>query len=108
LHDTSLHHFFEGIYRRKLRDLDRYVEVMRRYYGREGTEAALRNFASRGRQNDQMAVRFPLTEHALEGARESSNVEAPSKWRAPRRSRQHRRSPAGSDPALIWSTSVHT
>ena len=43
LHDTSLHHFFEGIYRRKLRDLDRHVEVMRRYYGREGAEAALRN-----------------------------------------------------------------
>ena len=69
LHDTSLHHFFEGIYRRKSRDLDRYVEVMRRYYGREGAEAALRNFASRGRENDQMAVRFPLTEHALEDAR---------------------------------------
>ena len=69
LHDTSLHHFFEGIYRRELRDLDRYVEVMRRYYGREGAEAALRNFASRGRENDQMAVSFPLTEHALEDAR---------------------------------------
>ena len=114
LHDTSLHHFFEGIYRRKLRDLDRYVEVMRHYYGHEGAQAALRNFASRGRENDQMAVSFPLTEHALEdargvlvhtqqayerlrtvlsvpvcyvplpfGARESTNVEAPSQWRAP-------------------------
>ena len=69
LHDTSLHHFFDGIYRRKLRDPDRYVEVMRRYYGREGAEAALRNLASRGRENDQMAVSFPLTEHALENAR---------------------------------------
>ena len=61
--------FFDGIYRRKLRDPDRYVEVMRRYYGREGAEAALRNLASRGRENDQMAVSFPLTEHALENAR---------------------------------------
>ena len=69
LHDTSLQHFFEGIYRRKLRDLDRYVEVMGRYYGREGAEAALHNFALRGRENDQMAVKFPLTEHALEDAR---------------------------------------
>ena len=68
LHDTSLHHFFERVYRRKLRDLDRYVEVMRRYYGREGAEAALRNFALKGRENDQMAMSFPLTEHALEGA----------------------------------------
>jgi glycosyltransferase involved in cell wall biosynthesis len=68
LHDTCLHHFFDGIYRRKLHDLERYVEVMRRYYGPEGAHAARRNFVSKGRENDGLAVRYPLTEHALEGA----------------------------------------
>ena len=69
LHDTSLHHFFDGIYRRSLRDPDRYVEAMRRYYGHEGAQAALRNLASKGRETDRMAVTYPLTAHALEDAR---------------------------------------
>jgi glycosyltransferase involved in cell wall biosynthesis len=68
LHDRSLHHLFDGIYRRKHRDLSGYMEVMRRYYGSAGAEAAQHNFALRGRELDQLAIRFPLTEHALEGA----------------------------------------
>ena len=68
LHDLSMHHFFDALYRTQLRRKDLYVEVMRRYYGNQAAERADENFGKKGSMNDELSQMYPLTEHALENA----------------------------------------
>ncbi len=68
LHDLRLHHFFDGIYRVKLRDLHSYLAVMKKFYGEEGRRDAAICFQQDARNIDYMAERYPLTELALENA----------------------------------------
>lgn len=68
LHDFRLHHFFDGIYRVKLRDLNSYLSIMAKYYGAEGRRAAALCYQSDARNIDEMAERYPLTELAVENA----------------------------------------
>jgi glycosyltransferase involved in cell wall biosynthesis len=68
LHDLRLHHFFDGIYRVKLRDLNSYLAVMSRYYGDAGRQEAMTCYRSNARNIDYMAERYPLTELAIENA----------------------------------------
>jgi glycosyltransferase involved in cell wall biosynthesis len=68
LHDMRLHHFFDGLYRVKWRDLDAYLAVMEKYYGEQGRLDALECFKQDARNIDEMAVRYPLTQLATENA----------------------------------------
>ena len=68
LHDFHLHHFFDGIYRVKRRDLDSYLAVMEAYYGDEGRRDAAESFANEARNIGYMAERYPLTRLAVENA----------------------------------------
>jgi glycosyltransferase involved in cell wall biosynthesis len=68
LHDFSLHHFFDGLYRVKWRDLDAYLAVMEAYYGEEGRRAAAESFHNEARNIGFMAERYPLTGLAVENA----------------------------------------
>ncbi len=68
LHDFRLHHFFDGIYRAKLRDLNSYLEVMGKYYGDDGRRAAKACYQNDARNIDSMSERYPLTGLALENA----------------------------------------
>ena len=68
LHDERLHHFFDGIYRVQQRDMASYLALMERYYGAEGRRAGEACYLSDARNIDEMAERYPLTAHALEGA----------------------------------------
>jgi glycosyltransferase involved in cell wall biosynthesis len=68
LHDFSLHHFFDGLYRVKWRDLDSYLAVMEAYYGEEGRRDAAESFRDEARNIGYMAERYPLTRLALENA----------------------------------------
>lgn len=68
LHDTRLHHFFDGLYRVKSRDLSSYLAVMEFYYGAEGYRAGADCFRHDARNINEMAERFPLTDHALENS----------------------------------------
>ena len=68
LHDLRLHHFFDGIFRVKLRDLNSYLAVMSRYYGDVGRQEALNCYRTNARNIDYMAERYPLTELALDNA----------------------------------------
>jgi len=68
LHDTRLHHFFDGIYRVQRRDLSSYLEVMELYYGAEGRRDAADCFQQDARNINEMARKYPLTEHALENS----------------------------------------
>lgn len=68
LHDFSLHHFFDGLYRVKWRDLDAYLAVMEGYYGEEGRRDAAESFHNEARNIGYMAERYPLTRLALENA----------------------------------------
>jgi glycosyltransferase involved in cell wall biosynthesis len=68
LHDMRLHHFFDGLYRVKWRDLDAYQSVMCKYYGEQGRLDALECFTQEARNIDSMAERYPLTQLATENA----------------------------------------
>lgn len=68
LHDFRLHHFFDGIFRVKHRDLHSYLAVMERYYGERGRLAAMYCFQNDAKNIDEMAERYPLTEFAFANA----------------------------------------
>jgi len=68
LHDTRLHHFFDGLYRVQQRDLAGYLELMDFYYGPEGRQDAYDCFISEARNINEMAAKYPLTELAIENA----------------------------------------
>ncbi len=68
LHDFRLHHFFDGLYRVKQRDLNSYLTVMAKYYGEEGRRDARSSYQNDARNIDFMAERYPLTDLALENA----------------------------------------
>jgi glycosyltransferase involved in cell wall biosynthesis len=68
LHDTRLHHFFDGLYRVQQRDLTGYLELMDFYYGPEGRQDAYDCFISEARNINEMAAKYPLTELAMENA----------------------------------------
>ena len=68
LHDFRLHHFFDGIFRVKLRDLHSYLDVMTRYYGEQGRRDAANCFKQDAMNINQMAEQYPLTELALENS----------------------------------------
>ena len=68
LHDFSLHHFFDGLYRVKWRDLDSYLAVMEAHYGEEGRRDAAESFHNEARNIGYMAERYPLTRLAVENA----------------------------------------
>lgn len=68
LHDFSLHHFFDGFYRVKWRDLDSYLAVMEAYYGEEGRRDAAESYHNEARNIGYMAERYPLTRLAVENA----------------------------------------
>jgi glycosyltransferase involved in cell wall biosynthesis len=68
LHDFSLHHFFDGLYRAQWHDLNSYLAVMATYYGEEGRRDAADSFRNDARNIQYMAERYPLTPLALEQA----------------------------------------
>ncbi len=68
LHDTRLHHFFDGLYRVEWRDLPSYLAVMEFYYGEEGRRDAADCFLNDARNINEMAEKYPLTELALENS----------------------------------------
>jgi glycosyltransferase involved in cell wall biosynthesis len=68
LHDLRLHHFFDGLYRVKWRDLEGYLAVMERYYGDEGRLDAELCYRSEAVNINEMAERYPLTKLATENA----------------------------------------
>jgi glycosyltransferase involved in cell wall biosynthesis len=68
LHDTRLHHFFDGLYRVQQRDLAGYLELMDFYYGPQGRQEAYDCFLSEARNINEMAAKYPLTELAIENA----------------------------------------
>ncbi len=68
LHDTRLHHFFDGIYRVQRRDLSGYLAMMEFYYGAAALPEARECFMSEGRTIDVMAEKYPLTKLATENA----------------------------------------
>ena len=68
IHDTRLHHFFDGIYRVQRRDLSGYLAVMEFYYGAAALPEARECFMSEGRNINVMAEKYPLTHLATENA----------------------------------------
>lgn len=68
LHDTRLHHFFDGLYRAQWRDLSGYLELMEFYYGPAGRHDGYECFTSEARNINEMAEKYPLTELATENA----------------------------------------
>jgi glycosyltransferase involved in cell wall biosynthesis len=68
LHDTRLHHFFDGLYRVQWRDLPGYLAMMEYYYAAEGIRDAADCFRNEARNINEMAEKYPLTEHALENS----------------------------------------
>src|SRR5882672_433535 len=68
LHDFSLHHFFDGLYRVQWRDLTSYLAVMETYYGETGRLDAAESYDNDARNIGYMAERYPLTQLAVENA----------------------------------------
>jgi glycosyltransferase involved in cell wall biosynthesis len=68
LHDFRLHHFFDGLYRVKWRDLGSYLTAMEAYYGDEGRRDAAESFQNEARNIAHMAEHYPLTRLAVENA----------------------------------------
>lgn len=68
LHDFRLHHFFDGLFRVKWRDLNSYLRVMEKYYGEAGSRDAADSFRSEARNISYMAETYPLTQLAVENA----------------------------------------
>ncbi len=65
LHDTRLHHFFDGLYREQWQDLAGYLASMQFYYGEAGLVDAAESFSTEARNINSMAERYPLTRLAL-------------------------------------------
>lgn len=68
LHDFRLHHFFDGVYRKHLKDTDEYLMQMMTFYGEKGLRDATEFIANEEAYIDYMAERYPLTPLALENA----------------------------------------
>jgi glycosyltransferase involved in cell wall biosynthesis len=68
LHDTRLHHFFDGLYRVQWRDLPAYLAAMEFYYGERGVRDGADCFRNDARNINEMAEKYPLTKHALENS----------------------------------------
>lgn len=68
LHDFRLHHFFDGLFRVKWRDLNSYLAAMENYYGEEGRRDAAECFRNEARNISFMAEKYPLTRLAVENA----------------------------------------
>lgn len=68
LHDTRLHHFFDGLYRVQWGDLPAYLELMEFYYGEAGRHDAYECFMNEARNINEMAEKYPLTALATENA----------------------------------------
>lgn len=68
LHDTRLHHLFDGLYRVQRRDLSAYLAMMEFYYGVAGRNDAHECFMSEGHNINVMAEKYPLTDLATENA----------------------------------------
>lgn len=67
LHDTHLQHLFAGLIAYSGGDREKYISIMRRFYGENGESSARALFA--GSQNIfQLAATYPMTEYALERA----------------------------------------
>lgn len=67
LHDLRLPHLFAGIYVEYRRDRSAYRQLMLRFYGQRGLLAA-DEVLSQEREVSDLAVEFPFTEFAVEGA----------------------------------------
>ncbi|MFN2454457.1 MAG: glycosyltransferase [Pyrinomonadaceae bacterium] len=68
LHDVSLHHFFDGIYRAQWQDAGGYLAEMDFHYGATGRRDAAECFDTNARNIDYMAQQYPLTPLALRHA----------------------------------------
>ena len=67
LHDVKVHHFFEGIFRERLRDEKRYLDLLKKYHGPLGREAGVAFCKSR-LPIEFMAEHFPMTAWAVRNA----------------------------------------
>jgi glycosyltransferase involved in cell wall biosynthesis len=67
LHDARLHHMFLGAFRHRWNDRDGYVRLLEKYYGPSVHEAA-RDSWQGTIDTDAMAIRWPLTEAAVDNA----------------------------------------
>lgn len=65
LHDLSLQHLFAGTLLHYQNNVDAYLQVMGRYYGEDGREAAQRLVDHRATP-EELATRYPLTPLVLE------------------------------------------
>lgn len=68
LHDTRLHHLFDGLYRVQRRDLSGYLDMMEFHYGAAAFADARECFMSEGQNINVMAEKYPLTQLATENA----------------------------------------
>jgi glycosyltransferase involved in cell wall biosynthesis len=68
LHDTRLHHLFDGLYRVQWRDLSAYLALMEFHYGPAGRNDGYECFMSEAQNINEMAEKYPLTELATENA----------------------------------------
>ena len=67
LHDLCLQHLFGGHYLQARKDRSTYIWQMARYYGEAGRRTA-QSFAAGACSTESLAIRYPLTGLALEGA----------------------------------------
>lgn len=67
LHDVKMHHFFEGVYRERLRDENRYVNALKEEHGARGQQAGIAFNQSRV-TIDFMAEHYPMTAWAMRNA----------------------------------------
>jgi glycosyltransferase involved in cell wall biosynthesis len=67
LHDTHLQHLFVELFKRRLRKLGVYRDMMARYHGQAGQDAA-GDYLKGRMTTEQLASQFPLTALALENA----------------------------------------
>jgi glycosyltransferase involved in cell wall biosynthesis len=67
LHDLCLHDFFAMVLLRTLKQPDRYLDALERWYGGEGRRAG-EAFCKGGIGAESMAQQFPLTREAARGA----------------------------------------
>jgi len=67
LHDLCLQHLFGGYYLRVRKDRNTYIWQMARYYGEAGRRIA-QSFAAGACSTESLAISYPLTSLALEGA----------------------------------------
>jgi len=67
LHDTCLQHLFAAHYLEKRKDREGYIRQMMRHYGDAGRHTAMALIDGAG-STDALAIAFPLTALAIEGA----------------------------------------